>query len=292
MGEHGRRARGLATLAATAVLVVGAAAACQLGTWMGEDGPAVAVIGDSLVYQAEGNLGTVTGQRLLADELVASGYRAHVSGVIGETTQLAHERLWPKVADDPNLDTLVIALGNNDVYEDIPLESSRATLRQWLVEAADVRCVALVGLNVAATEWRMDQFGPAFNQMLVEEAARHPQARYVEWAPDLDIHGLTGDVHLPTAEAAAQYRSTLLGAVDGCREPEPPSATTTTTTTEPESTTTTTEPESTTTTTEPESTTTTTTTEAESTTTTAVPDEGAGTTLARLGRAIAIRSAR
>ena len=71
MGEHGRRARGLATLAATAVLVVGAAAACQLGTWMGEDGPAVAVIGDSLVDQAEGNLGTVTGQRLLADELAS-----------------------------------------------------------------------------------------------------------------------------------------------------------------------------------------------------------------------------
>lgn len=208
-----------------AAVIVVSLTACQLGEWRGEEGaPSVSVIGDSLVYHAEGNY-DASGQRILTDELAASGYRAHVSGYIGETVQLAYERLWPAVADEPDLDTLVIALGNNDIANDLPLETSRAALRQWLVEAAGTRCVALVGVNVQATAWRMDIFGPAFNEMLAEEAALHHNAIYVAWHPDLDIHGHTGDVHMPTAEGQAQYRATLRGAVEQCAATTPATST-------------------------------------------------------------------
>ena len=124
--------------------------------------------------------------------------------------------MWPKVSSEPDLDTLVIALGTNDVDTDVPLETSRSVLRQWLAEAAGVRCVALIGLNEQAFTWRLDIFGPAFNQMLHEEAALHPNASYVEWRPDLAIDGIDGDVHLPTLESQAQYRDTVRAVVDGC----------------------------------------------------------------------------
>lgn len=204
-----------------AVLVVLAAAAttagCQDGVWMGDPSAReVSVIGDSLIFQAEGNEGLGDSERLLADELVARGDRAHVAGWIGFTLQQGHDALWPKVASDPDLEVLVIALGTNDIANDVPLETSRAQLRQWLVEAAAVDCVALIGLNVQAFAWRLDIFGPAFNQMLLEEAARHPNATYVEWHPDLAIHGTDGDVHFHSPEARAQYRETIHLAVDGC----------------------------------------------------------------------------
>lgn len=210
-----RTRRVIAVVATVGCLAL--AAACQSGVWMGPEGAtSVSVIGDSLVYQAESEVGNDQQTRLLADELVASGYRAHVSGWIGETTAAGYEDLWPSVADEPGLDILVIALGTNDVNRSIPLEDSRAALRTWLAEAGDVGCVALIGLNESAYAWQMDIFGPAYNQMLADEAAQLPNGIFVPWEPDLAIHGYTGDVHFPTNEARAQYRDTLHDAVDAC----------------------------------------------------------------------------
>jgi lysophospholipase L1-like esterase len=255
MGRTTRSRARLACVVGCCAVAVLAVTSCQTGRWTGTGEHSVSVIGDSLVYQAEGNVG-VKDQRVLADELAASGYRAHVSGWIGETIATGYVDLWPEVAHDPELDVLVIALGTNDVGRDIPLEESRAALRQWLAETGAVGCVALVGVNEAAFGWELDVYGPAFNAMLAEEAAALPNGLFVPWVPDLDIHGYHGDVHFETPEAQAQYRATLHDAVDRCASTLEP-AETTTTTTEPETTTTTTEPETTTTTTEPETTTTT-----------------------------------
>jgi lysophospholipase L1-like esterase len=205
---------------ATVVLATGGlllAVACQSGVWMGPpEATSVSVIGDSLVYQAETELGNEQQTRLLSDELVTSGYRAHVSGWVGETTAAGYDDLWPLVADEPGLDIVVIALGTNDVNRAVPLEDSRAALRTWLAETGDVGCVALIGLNESAYAWQLDLFGPAYNQMLADEAAQLPNGIFVPWEPDLDIHGHTGDVHFATNEARAQYRATLHAAVDSC----------------------------------------------------------------------------
>jgi lysophospholipase L1-like esterase len=214
---HNRRAQRSVMIGMTAVGCLFLAVACQSGVWMGPaDATSVSVIGDSLVYQAETDLDSTEPTRLLADELVASGYRAHVSGWIGETTAAGHAQLWPMVAGEPDLDILVIALGTNDVKRSVPLEDSRAALRSWLADAGDVGCIALVGLNESAYAWQLGIFGPAYNQMLAEEAAQLPKGIFVPWAPDLDIHGYTGDVHFATNAARAQYRSTLHDAVDAC----------------------------------------------------------------------------
>lgn len=210
----GRRSAAVAIVAGCLVL----ATACQSGVWMGDpDATSVSVMGDSLVWQAEGNASLDDPQqRLLAEELVASGYRAHVSGWIGETIAAGHVDLWPLVASEPGLDIVVIALGTNDAGREYPLADSRAALQTWLADAAHVGCVALVGVNEQATGWGLDVSGPPFNAMLAEEAALAPNAIFVPWEPDLDIHGHDGDVHFSTDAARAQYRATLHAAADQC----------------------------------------------------------------------------
>jgi hypothetical protein len=211
---------------AAAALATGAllATACVTGSWTGDaDATSVSVIGDSLVWQAEGNVVlTEPQQQVLTHELAASGYRAHVSGWIGETIPKGYAELWPIVATEPGLDIVVIALGTNDATGDAPLSESRAALQTWLADAVDVGCVALVGVNEHATAWGLDIDGPPFNAMLAEEAALAPNAIFVPWEPDLDIHGHHGDPHLETPEAQAQYRATLHDAADQCAATLPP----------------------------------------------------------------------
>jgi hypothetical protein len=215
-----RTRRGIAAVAVGLGLLV--ASGCQTGTWAGDAGAtSVAIMGDSLVYQSEGD-SSVVPTRMLTDELVAAGYRTHVSGWVGETIAAGHVDLWPQVADEPGLDIVVIALGTNDVNRAVPLEDSRAALQSWLTETADVGCVALIGLNEHAYAWQLDVHGPPFNAMLAEQAALAPNAIFVPWEPDLDIHGHDGDVHFPTPESQAQYRATLHGAVDQCAATLPP----------------------------------------------------------------------
>jgi hypothetical protein len=200
----------------------------RAGTWMGDAAaPSVAVIGDSIVYQAEGNDGPVPTSRLLAEALVASGYRAYVSSWVGTTIGQAHDQVWPTVAREPELDILVVALGTNDIKKGVALAESRSVLDRWLAEAPHARCVALVGVNEHAFAWGLDVEGPPFNAMLQDLAGSRTDTVYVPWDPDLDIHGRDGDVHLKTPAAQAQYRTTLQCAADSCAarlEPAPASA--------------------------------------------------------------------
>ena len=221
-----RRARLLATLAvASAVL----AAACQAGVWAGPaTGAKVSVIGDSLVHHAEGNHDGGPLRRLLADELVAAGYQSHVSGYVGKTVEGGYHDLWSLVAHEPELDTLVIALGTNDLHNGIPLEDSRAALRRWLDETGGLRCVALVGINVHATAWNFDVLAPPFNAMLAEEAARRDNVIVADWDPAEDIRPADGTAHMDTEAGYAQYRATIHDAVDRCALRPAPTTTTTT----------------------------------------------------------------
>jgi lysophospholipase L1-like esterase len=199
------------SVACAAVLL--GAVGCQTGVWAGDGEISVAVIGDSLTYQAEGNRNLTDPRRLLADDLVASGYRSYVTGIVGATVGDGHTFWWPGAAD-PALDVLVIALGTNDVVREYPLEVSRAQLSGWLEDLDDLGCVALVGVDESAWGWGLDVRGPAFNQMLQEEAAAAPNAIYVPWVPQVESDD--GEVHLLSDEAKAEYRAALHGAADAC----------------------------------------------------------------------------
>jgi hypothetical protein len=199
------------------VVVVLLATACQSGVWAGDPaGAKVAVIGDSLVFQAEGNFTFKTSNRYVADDLIALGYQSHVSGWIGATLASAHQYIWPEVSGMTDLDVLVLALGTNDMGGGTSVADARATLDAWLDEAAGVGCIALVGVNVHAYAWGLDVTGPPYNAMLADEAATRDHVIYEEWDPDLAIQGTDGDVHFHTPEAAAQYRATLVDAANRC----------------------------------------------------------------------------
>src|SRR5687768_4495738 len=76
-------------------------AGCQEGIWQGPCGaPAVVVMGDSLVFHADG-VTRKKPQRVLADRLVTEGYRSYVTGYIGTTIPHTYAALWPKVPNPP-----------------------------------------------------------------------------------------------------------------------------------------------------------------------------------------------
>jgi lysophospholipase L1-like esterase len=206
------------------ILALGGAAAllvaCQLGVWMGDPAdPAVVVIGDSLIFQAEGNYGLEDGQRALAQALVDAGYQAHVTGFIGETLPAGYRDLWPSVPSPPAPDVLVIALGTNDSHDGaVPLADSRAALSAWLTEAAAVPCVVLVEVNEAATDWQLDVYGPAYNDMLADEALSHPRAFTVPWAPDPALMD-SAQIHFAGEQGRAAYRQIILDGVARCAAP-------------------------------------------------------------------------
>jgi hypothetical protein len=194
-------------------------AACQPNAWMGpEDGPTAVVMGDSLTYQADGEEG------LLGAELTAAGYRHWVWGLIGSTV----EEGYINYTTHTNLslyphDTLVIALGTNDVglnpldpegLSRVPLEDSRASLRTWLEVVSPETCVRIVGVNEGAWGWGLDEVGPAFNAMLAEEADRRPNTEFIPFLAD-PAWMVDGDVHMlqPGRDA---YRSLLVSAVESC----------------------------------------------------------------------------
>jgi hypothetical protein len=203
---------GLAAAGAAALLV-----ACQLGVWMGSpDDPAVVVIGDSLIFQAEGNYG-FDDQRHLAQALVDAGYQAHVTGFIGWTMPGGYTDLWPSVPSPPEPDVLVIALGTNDSHDgQIPLAESQAALQAWLAEAASVPCVVLIEVNENAVAWGLHESGPPYNDMLAQEALAHPQAFTVPWSPDPALMD-PEQIHFAGEAGRAAYRQAILDGVARCR---------------------------------------------------------------------------
>jgi hypothetical protein len=209
---------------------------CRIGVATGDpEDPVAVVLGDSLVYNAEGNDGAaVTDSWLLTDALAADGWYSYVSGWIGASIQFTHDHLWHQSTREAlgPPDALVLAVGTNDMGANgteapaVPLETARSQYEALLAEVPAGTCVRMVGVaeNVAGN-WRLDLWGPPYNQMLMEVAAEatHLEAEYVAWEPELAwLPGWTEgqefgtDPHtLPAGDVA--YRELLIAAADSCR---------------------------------------------------------------------------
>lgn len=184
------------------VLLAVAAAACG-----GGGSRTVEVVGDSLTYQADGG---DDGQEELLTALEREGFDASGGGFPGMTVGSAYQTMWSKGSPD----ILVIALGTNDVGNgNVPVETVRSTLSQWLQEVPDA-CVVLVGVNETTEAWQLDQLAPPYNEMLRQLADEHGDGHVVDWAPEPGM--ITDDgIHL-TEEGRAAYRELIVDGVERC----------------------------------------------------------------------------
>lgn len=180
----------------------------------GNDEPGhVVVLGDSLVFQADGNRAPDDANRLLVTALEEEGSTVEGGGLIGLSVPAAYESLWPTIEEQAP-DVLVVALGTNDSRDGaIPLETSRQALTVWLEEVPS-SCVVLVGVNEGTSTWGLDVYGPPFNAMLEDVAADHPDVRVVQWDPDPAMLGQDG-VHL-TEVGRVAYRRLIVDAAESC----------------------------------------------------------------------------
>ena len=174
----------------------------------------VAVIGDSLTYQAEYGLDfkaidDPTTPRDLTAAFLAAGFGVSTSLQYGATTfGLAQLPDWPA----PVADVVVIALGTNDRHDDAhPLEQSQANLDTYLARWPDT-CVVLV--TIAETPvWGLDVYGPAWNAFLRDRADV-----VADWAAIAADHPeyLLDDLVHHNAEGAEAYRELIVGASKRC----------------------------------------------------------------------------
>jgi lysophospholipase L1-like esterase len=214
-----RAAARMVVLLAVGTLVLGA---CNPARWRGDpEAPAVVVIGDSLVFGADGNRQLGDDAHLLSDALVAEGFQAYVKGLVGG--RLEHGRtLWDVPArrevDAP--DVVVIALGTNDMKlvdggPQVPLEEARATVREWIAALPIDACVRFVGVVETREAWGLDVTAPAYNDMLAEELDAHPDGEVVSWVPDPSWYPSAGDPH-PDDAGDAAYRALIASAAEAC----------------------------------------------------------------------------
>lgn len=209
-------ARGVVVATATLVVAMGTACLPQPTAWVEPDDPIahVAVIGDSLTYQAEygqdfKEIDDPTAPRDLTAAFVAAGFGVSTSLQIGaDTFGLAQIPEWPA----PVADVVVIALGTNDRHDDAhPLEQSQANLDTYLARWPDA-CVVLV--TIAETPvWGLDVYGPAWNAFLRERADV-----LADWTPIAAAHPeyLLDDLVHHNAEGAAAYRTLMVDAAAQC----------------------------------------------------------------------------
>jgi hypothetical protein len=185
------------------------ATACSPSAWQGaETDPTVAVIGDSLVYQADGDsLGHsgIVYEGDLIDELDAAGWRTSIFGLPG--AKLSRQLASMAAALDEEPDVLVVALGTNDWNVEAGLEA----LDEFL-DSTPVDCVALVGV-AEVPAYDLDERGPVLN------AAFAAYGNYTPWAPaDGWLVNPRTDPHLTTAGRAG-YREVILEAAETCAVP-------------------------------------------------------------------------
>jgi hypothetical protein len=145
------------------------------------------VVGDSEIFQLE-HVSGFDAYHLMTDQLVAAGYRATSSSMIGATTTDLFELMstqgggWPS----PGPQILVTALGVNDRRINpstgvsvVPLETSVATLELYL-DATAAQCDVLME-TPETTPWGLNVTAPAWNDELARIAAER-NGVVVDWS--------------------------------------------------------------------------------------------------------------
>jgi hypothetical protein len=168
-------------------------------------GPKVALAGDSQMYLVEHDfLGDQ--QYHLTDAVMAAGYQASVSSMIGAGSPDLKHLVWPSA---PNITVTVI--GANDLHSGVPL-STLETNVYWYWAITGAAC------NVAAevpetTPWGLDVSGPPYNAWLRSHATVT-----VPWASTVATHpeylGSSG-VH-QTLTGKAAFRAALVDGIVAC----------------------------------------------------------------------------
>ncbi len=198
--------------------LLGAACLPTPPPWVG-DGPHVVVFGDSQTYALEHGPGLDDGNQFsfLTDDLVADGYAASVSALIGaETGDLA--KVVPKIPE-PGADIMLIALGSNDMRVDADAETSSvplATAIEHVTTAAEqVGAGCTIVVTIAETApWGLDRSAPGFNQAL----RSIPGVVVADWAPlvQANPHYVGEDGVHQTEAGVAAYRNLFHEAIGSC----------------------------------------------------------------------------
>jgi hypothetical protein len=173
--------------------------------------PPIAVVGDSLIYQAEHGSTNDPAQHHLTDQLNKAGWSAMVRATSGADTGTLS--LWTNWPSPPAV--IVMAVGTNDRRVDAtqaepePLERSIANVRSYLDRWPSAIPV-LVGIVETAPRG-LDVTGPEWNAWLRAEA----QARggvFVDWAGYSAGHPdwFTTDLLHQTAAGQAGYRAAIV----------------------------------------------------------------------------------
>jgi lysophospholipase L1-like esterase len=173
------------------------------------------VVGDSLTWQAEHGSTSTTDpyyeRHYLTDLLNKHGMATRVAAKSGVTTDSL--RLWTRWETAP--DVIVMALGTNDNYFDVPITTSINNVRTYLARWPD-GCTVYVGV-VPSTPRRIDDTAPAWNDWLRQEAGRTGGV-YLDWPAISAGHRdwFVSDLLHHTAAGQAAYRQAILDGVEEC----------------------------------------------------------------------------
>lgn len=206
--------------AVAAILAVVVLAGCILPgsiptgwTWVGPThGTHVAVVGDSLTWQAEHGSSSTSDpyylRHRLIDQLNGEGWSARVAALSGETTAVLRKWVYWQSAPD----VIVMALGTNDQYFDVPLATSIANVRGYLARWPNAR-VVYVGVVPSLPRGIADT-APAWNDWLRGEAAA-TGGIYLDWPVISAGHPdwFVADQLHHTAAGQAAYRAAIVAAV-------------------------------------------------------------------------------
>jgi len=190
---------------------------------------AVAVVGDSLIFQAETGMiyadSTAAPGGDFTDDLLGSGYDATVVGLPGEPFSGVHASAALQARH--GADIVVVAAGTNDVRladeQDDPgaLDRSTAELGRVLDDLDATPCVLVLTFATTSPLHRLDQLGPELNGSIRATAAEHDNVHVADWemvaAANPEWFNSVDSVHL-TPDGAEAYRDFILSSLSACAD--------------------------------------------------------------------------
>ena len=175
-------------------------------------GGRVAVIGDSLVQQTSS---------ALRDKLEPLGPTS-VRGIAGQRIDQMQDVAAKYAATHP--DVVVIALGNNDLRQQWPIDQSMASLRAMIDRFPDARCIAVLTINSHTLDQGFNLLALQYHSELTRLIPATGRLQLIDWDEDvrlLQAQGLpdstwfTDGLHL-NAVGAGAYATAIQGGVQRC----------------------------------------------------------------------------